>query len=54
MARMAGITPAITICEMLDDESGYALPKAGAKAYAKKHGLIFVEGKDVLEEWQRR
>jgi 3,4-dihydroxy 2-butanone 4-phosphate synthase len=52
MARMAGITPSITICEMLDDESGYALPKAGAKAYAKKHGLVFVEGKDVMDRWE--
>ncbi|MFA7694955.1 MAG: 3,4-dihydroxy-2-butanone-4-phosphate synthase [Methanoregula sp.] len=52
MARMAGITPSITICEMLDDESGYALPKAGAKAYAKKHGLVFIEGRDVLDRWE--
>jgi 3,4-dihydroxy 2-butanone 4-phosphate synthase len=51
LARMAGITPSITICEMLDDESGYALPKSGAKAYAKKHGLVFVEGPEVLERW---
>jgi 3,4-dihydroxy 2-butanone 4-phosphate synthase len=27
LADMAGITPTITICEMLDDESGYALSK---------------------------
>jgi 3,4-dihydroxy 2-butanone 4-phosphate synthase len=52
LARMAGITPSITICEMLDDESGYALPKTGAKAYAKKHGLVFVEGRDVLDRWE--
>jgi 3,4-dihydroxy 2-butanone 4-phosphate synthase len=52
LARMAGITPSITICEMLDDESGYALPKSGAKAYAKKHGLVFVEGPEVLERWE--
>jgi len=52
LARMAGVTPSITICEMLDDESGYALPKAGAKAYAKKHGLVFVEGREVLDRWE--
>lgn len=52
LARMASVTPSITICEMLDDESGYALPKAGAKAYAKKHGLVFVEGKEVLDRWE--
>jgi 3,4-dihydroxy 2-butanone 4-phosphate synthase len=51
MAEMAGITPAVTICEMLDDESGYALSKADARLYAKKHGLVFVEGGEVLERW---
>jgi len=53
LARMAGITPSITICEMLDDESGYALPKSGAKAYARKHGLVFVEGSEVLDLWEK-
>ncbi|HNX17202.1 MAG TPA: 3,4-dihydroxy-2-butanone-4-phosphate synthase [Methanoregula sp.] len=52
LARMAKITPSVTICEMLDDESGYALPKSEAKAYAEKHGLVFVEGRDVLEQWE--
>ncbi len=52
MAEMAQITPAITICEMLDDESGYALSKEDAIAYAKRHGLMFVEGKEVLEAWK--
>jgi 3,4-dihydroxy 2-butanone 4-phosphate synthase len=49
---MAGITPAITICEMLDDESGYALAKEDAKLYARKHRLVFIEGSEVLERWQ--
>ena len=53
MADMAGITPAVTICEMLDDESGYALSKTDAKTYGKKYGLEFVEGKDVLLQWEQ-
>ena len=52
MAEMAGITPSVTICEMLDDESGYALSKADAKKYAKRHNLVFVEGNEVLERWE--
>lgn len=52
MAGMAGVTPAITICEMLDDVSGYALSKEDARRYAHKHGLVFVEGPEVLERWQ--
>jgi 3,4-dihydroxy 2-butanone 4-phosphate synthase len=51
LAEMAGITPAVTVCEMLDDETGYALSKAGAQTYAKEHGLVFVEGPEVLARW---
>ena len=36
MADMAKITPAVTICEMLDDESGYALTKADAKTLCQE------------------
>lgn len=52
MAEMAGINPSVTICEMLDDESGYALSKADAKKYAKRHNLVFIEGNEVLERWE--
>jgi 3,4-dihydroxy 2-butanone 4-phosphate synthase len=51
MAIMAGITPAVTVCEMLDDCSGLALSKNDAQDYARKHQLVFVEGDDVLEAW---
>jgi 3,4-dihydroxy 2-butanone 4-phosphate synthase len=54
MAEMACVTPAITICEMLDDESGYALTKADARLYALKHGLEFVEGPEVMERWEEQ
>jgi 3,4-dihydroxy 2-butanone 4-phosphate synthase len=54
MAEMAGVTPAITICEMLDDESGYALTKADARLYAQTHGLEFVEGPEVMERWHEQ
>jgi 3,4-dihydroxy 2-butanone 4-phosphate synthase len=52
MAQMAKITPAVTICEMLDDESGYALTKTDAKIYAKQHGLVFIEGSEVMKRWE--
>jgi 3,4-dihydroxy 2-butanone 4-phosphate synthase len=54
LAEMAGVTPAITICEMLDDDSGNALSKEDARLYARKHGLVFVEGPEVLDQWQKR
>ena len=52
LATMANVTPAVTICEMLDDETGFALTKEGAMEYARKHGLVFIEGKDVLDRWE--
>ncbi|MBP1928686.1 3,4-dihydroxy 2-butanone 4-phosphate synthase [Methanolinea mesophila] len=52
MAEMAGITPAVVVCEMLDNESGLALSKEDARAYGKKHGIIFVEGSDVISAWE--
>jgi 3,4-dihydroxy 2-butanone 4-phosphate synthase len=53
LAGMAGIPPAVTICEMLDDRSGNALSKEDAKRYASRHGIPFVEGSDVLSAWDR-
>jgi 3,4-dihydroxy 2-butanone 4-phosphate synthase len=51
MALLAGITPAVAICEMLDDRSGMALSKEDAQAYGRRHGLVFVEGSEVVETW---
>ncbi len=47
---MAGLTPSATICEMMGD-NGYALTKDEAKKYAEKNNLIFLEGKEIMEEW---
>ena len=49
LADMAGINPTVTICEMLDSESGYALSKEDAIKYAQKNDLVFIEGSDVVE-----
>ncbi len=54
MAELAGIPPVITICEMLDDNTGKALTKDGAREYAKKHNLVFTEGSEVLKEWKKQ
>jgi 3,4-dihydroxy 2-butanone 4-phosphate synthase len=53
LAELAGITPVVTICEMLDDETGRALSKEDAKRYAEEHGFVFIEGRDVLEWWEQ-
>ncbi|RZN35906.1 MAG: 3,4-dihydroxy-2-butanone-4-phosphate synthase [Methanophagales archaeon ANME-1-THS] len=49
LAMLAGMPPAMVICEMLDSESGGAVSKAQAKAYASKHNLAFLEGKEIVE-----
>jgi len=51
LARMAGITPAMVVCEMLDDENGKALSKEHAKEYGNKYGLVFLEGQEILEAY---
>ncbi len=48
LADAAGTVPAVAGCEMLDDASGGALGLADARAYADRHGLAFVEGRDVV------
>jgi len=54
LAELAGITPAITICEMLDYESGYAMTRDDARRYAREHGMEFIGGSEVLEHWNRK
>ena len=51
LAAMAGITPAIVVCEMLDDESGKALQRADAQAYGEAHSIPFLEGREVAARW---
>ena len=48
LARAAGVAPAAVVCEMLDDETGEALPVADAKAYAERNDFVYVEGSDLL------
>jgi 3,4-dihydroxy 2-butanone 4-phosphate synthase len=51
LARMAGISGMMVLCEMLGP--GKALPKAEAKKYADVHGLVFIEGKEIIEATNR-
>lgn len=43
--------PATVVCEMLDDDTGEALAPEDAKQYASDHGLVFVEGSAIIEEF---
>ncbi|AKH96731.1 3,4-dihydroxy-2-butanone 4-phosphate synthase [Halanaeroarchaeum sulfurireducens] len=48
LATAADREPAAVVCEMLDDESGEALSRADARAYADRHDVPFVDGQDLL------
>ncbi|MEA3487685.1 MAG: 3,4-dihydroxy-2-butanone-4-phosphate synthase [Euryarchaeota archaeon] len=52
LALLAGISPAMAICEMLDTETGAALTKADAIAFASERDTVFIEGKDIVEAYQ--
>ncbi len=51
LAKMAGITPAMVVCEMLDEENGKALSKEDAKKYADVHNLVFLVGKEIEDAY---
>ncbi|MEM3396176.1 MAG: 3,4-dihydroxy-2-butanone-4-phosphate synthase [Thermoplasmata archaeon] len=48
---MAGVTPSAAICEIMADD-GHAMKKEDARMFAKQNGLIFVEGKEIIEAWR--
>ena len=50
LMELAGLTPVATICEMMADD-GKALGIEKARAFAKTHGLVFIEGKKIQEFW---
>ncbi|MFZ2070765.1 MAG: 3,4-dihydroxy-2-butanone-4-phosphate synthase [Halobacteriota archaeon] len=52
LALLAGISPAMVICEMLDTESWAALSKADAIAFASERDTVFIEGIEILEAYQ--
>ena len=50
LAEAATLPPAVVVCEMLDDETGGALSPIDARAYADRHGFVYLEGRDILEQ----
>jgi 3,4-dihydroxy 2-butanone 4-phosphate synthase len=38
---------------MLDERSGLALSKDDARSYARNHDLVFIEGSEVVEYWEK-
>ncbi|MCD6448361.1 MAG: 3,4-dihydroxy-2-butanone-4-phosphate synthase [Thermoplasmata archaeon] len=50
LAEMAGITPVMAGCEMLD--KGESLKKEEAMKYAERHDYVFLEGWQIIEAWR--
>ena len=50
LARMAGVSESVTVCEMLGDSGGARSPEA-ARAYAEAHGWQFLEGQTLVKAW---
>ena len=51
LARMAGLSESVTVCEMLGDSGGPRSPEA-AERYALEHGWVFLVGKSVAEAFR--
>ena len=51
LVTMAGLVPSATVCEMMGDD-GKALPKPAARSYAEAHGLVYLEGAEVVAAWK--
>jgi 3,4-dihydroxy 2-butanone 4-phosphate synthase len=50
LALAADRPPAVAGAEMLDDATGRALSTADARAYARRHDLVYVEGAALVAE----
>lgn len=54
LAEMAGITPVMAICEMLDAQTNRALSWEAAIEYAETRGLVCLSGKDIVRAYRGR
>lgn len=50
LAELAGVTPVVAICEMLDSETNRALSREKAREYGTKHGIEFLDGVELIKE----
>lgn len=53
LMKLAGMTPAVAICEMMDSQTHRALSIEKASAYAKGLGIPLVEASELKEAHQR-
>ncbi|HET7322867.1 MAG TPA: 3,4-dihydroxy-2-butanone-4-phosphate synthase, partial [Halococcus sp.] len=51
LTMAADLPPAVVVCEMLDDAGG-ALSPTDARAYADRHGFVYVTGAQIIEQFE--
>ena len=49
LAKLSGLSPITTICEMMDSQTYSALSVKKVEKYAKENAIPFVDGKELLE-----
>jgi 3,4-dihydroxy 2-butanone 4-phosphate synthase len=49
LAEMADVSPAVVVCEMLDDTTGGARSRSNASAYAEENGFVFLDESTIRE-----
>lgn len=54
LAGLAGITPAVAVCEMLDAQTSRASSREAANEYVKNHGMVLLEGSELVNELKGR
>jgi len=53
LLSMAGMTQVAIGSEMMGNEDGNALSRKQTEKYAKKNGLVFLEGNDIIKAWNK-
>ena len=51
LLKMEGMFPSATMCEMMGDD-GKALRKEKAQEHAKRYGLAYLEGAEIVDAWK--
>lgn len=54
LAELAGVTPVVAICEMLDARTGKALSWEAASKYAGERGLVCLRGDEIVRAYEGR
>lgn len=52
LALLAGVSPAVAICEMMDDRTGRALSLKDAQLYAEENDTVLVDANEIEQLWR--